>query len=648
MRRVTALYLLLSCLILSGCTKDLLLRKPNPIISNKKLLQGDVIVLMDRKVVRLDPKTKSMHIDAHTHLLLRTPKACLQLKRILHHFESSSKLKAFQARIFRPDGSSARAQYAYLFPSANFSSPRHFDDQQIKTLMLDKVTPGSILDFRLQKEVRLPVSGWRFTLQHPMWWTRDAYLKISYPAEMPIRHKLYPGFQAPLSLVKTKQTRSSSTPVRKELIWSARHLPPLKKEEGMPFWQHHLLRVDMNFGLYQYGNFMGKGHSWKQIGSFFWKIFQSRATPSTEAKKKARALTKGAKNKEQKARILYDFVRRRIRYLFVGLGLGGYQPQSPDKTLRYRYGDCKAKAQLLTVMLRTIGIKAHLVLVRTRDNGKLSASFPVGGFNHVIVFLPGVRGGLFVDPTTDDNRLEYLRWDNQGSSGLLLAPTNSRFLTLPVRAAKNNLFHRITTLKRGQKGRISGTLEIKQKGFWRIPVDGLLERGRLQKNSERTKWIKSNNAPFLHEYLPWLQLQKTDPFREQGGGLQSLRTTFSSKRGLRSLWLPFTHFRSPWLQHYLATRKYHAFELKQRFTHVEELVVEGWKVVDWPKKHLSFQNAFLAFSFSCKKQQDKIRCQRTITVKKLSLPLHALRQLKAWSPAIQKALHRLLVLEATK
>jgi hypothetical protein len=74
-------------------------------------------------------------------------------------------------------------------------------------------------------------------------------------------------------------------------------------------------------------------------------------------------------------------------------------PNSAAQTLRNKYGDCKDHALLLTQLLEAAGIEARLALVNT--GSALRPGLPsLDQFNHMIVFVPSSKGGIFVDCTS--------------------------------------------------------------------------------------------------------------------------------------------------------------------------------------------------------------------------------------------------------
>jgi transglutaminase-like putative cysteine protease len=122
---------------------------------------------------------------------------------------------------------------------------------------------------------------------------------------------------------------------------------------------------------------------WKQLAAWYAKLQGERMVIDTDVRKKADELVKNAKTPEEKARMLYDFVARNVRYVSLSFGIGRYQPHAATDVLTNGYGDCKDKHTLLSAMLRAEGIQSYPVLIHSAR--KLDPDVPSPAqFDHVI------------------------------------------------------------------------------------------------------------------------------------------------------------------------------------------------------------------------------------------------------------------------
>ncbi len=169
-----------------------------------------------------------------------------------------------------------------------------------------------------------------------------------------------------------------------------------------------------------------------ELGSWWWNLVEEQLIVDDNIRQKVNELTKGLKTDDEKVRAIHNYVVQNTRYLHVGLGIHGWKPYRTTTCFRNRYGDCKDKAALLKVMLEEAGVKANLVLVRTRRLGEIGpypASMNV--FNHAIAYVPSMD--LFLDGTAEFNGTRELTTMDQSAQALIIEDGGkSRWVNMPV------------------------------------------------------------------------------------------------------------------------------------------------------------------------------------------------------------------------
>ncbi|CAM2167366.1 putative Transglutaminase-like enzyme, cysteine protease [Burkholderia cepacia] len=122
----------------------------------------------------------------------------------------------------------------------------------------------------------------------------------------------------------------------------------------------------------------------------------------------ARALTAGAADPRDKARILYDWVQANVRYVGLFLGETAAAPHRVTDILRNRYGDCKDHVALFGALLAAVGIRSEPVLINLGSVYTLPSvpGYGGGAINHAITWLPDLA--RYADTTTAGIAFGYL------------------------------------------------------------------------------------------------------------------------------------------------------------------------------------------------------------------------------------------------
>jgi hypothetical protein len=115
-----------------------------------------------------------------------------------------------------------------------------------------------------------------------------------------------------------------------------------------------------------------------------------------------------------------------VRYNAWEFGVHGFKPYNAATIFARRFGDCKDKATLISVMLREVGIQSHPVLVRAESRrGAEDLTLPlINHFNHCITYVPSRadRPALFLDGTAQNHALEQLPSMDRGARVLVVRP----------------------------------------------------------------------------------------------------------------------------------------------------------------------------------------------------------------------------------
>ncbi|MBD3372128.1 MAG: DUF3857 domain-containing protein [Candidatus Coatesbacteria bacterium] len=252
--------------------------------------------------------------------------------------------------------------------------------------------------------------------------------------------------------------------------WKARELPRIKEEPYAPPLVELLpLVVVSNFT------------EWDELGRWWWSLSKDSLTPTRAVRELAAELTADDETPFEKLTSIYDYVTSEIRYVALLLGIGGWKPLEPERTLNTGYGDCKATAALLVTLLDSVGIEAYPVLIRTNTRGRLDWEQPaVGLFNHMICAVPfqegigpeqlGTRLSLDGEPHFDeylflDGVAEYHTWwelpeMDQGCRVYICDPSGGRFARTPLYPPADNLLVSGTRLEIDENGDATGHREL--------------------------------------------------------------------------------------------------------------------------------------------------------------------------------------------
>jgi hypothetical protein len=206
-----------------------------------------------------------------------------------------------------------------------------------------------------------------------------------------------------------------------------------------------------------------------------------------------------AGNKDLFANLAARFVQNDIRYLGLEIGENTHRPHAPAEVFTGRFGDCKDKALLLSVILQHEGIPAYATLINTTEGHTLPDVTPSpNNFDHVIVAIQ--RTGdrwLYIDPTMSGQRgeLSDLYIPNYGYT-LILRNGEDSLRTVP--SSKNYDYYIQEDLNAGFYDTSRFTVTTTYKG-------GAADKTRSQYEEASRKDIEDSYTKYYGSWLSGIQ-----------------------------------------------------------------------------------------------------------------------------------------------
>jgi transglutaminase-like putative cysteine protease len=211
--------------------------------------------------------------------------------------------------------------------------------------------------------------------------------------------------------------------------WHFKNIKPIIPEENMPPYSH------INPAI-----LISSFDSWGEIYSWWHTLYKDKLNLGPETKRFVKELIQGAASVDEKAKKIYEFCAKNIRYVAVEYGESGYEPHQAEEVYFNRYGDCKDQAMLLVAMLREAGIDAYPVLIPTREAYAVEEDFPSLNFNHAIAVVKLNDNFIFMDPTSNTTSFKDLPLSDQERNVLICLDDDYKIVKTPLRE-NNRIFY---------------------------------------------------------------------------------------------------------------------------------------------------------------------------------------------------------------
>ncbi len=255
-----------------------------------------------------------------------------------------------------------------------------YDGSYSAVAILKDVRVGDILEYEFTIKGKNPIYGdhfYRFPQLAYSQEVQELYKSSLFPASKNVQYKLLAGAPEPTIHVDNGQ---------KKLEWHLKNLKPIFTDELIPYWYRAYPAVEISSFA-----------TWKEVKEWEHKLFDlTIQAPKLDSFIQEEGVVKSPEGIIQ----LIRFVQQDIRYLGMEMGIFSHKPHKPEEILEQRFGDCKDKSYLLSMLLRKIGVEAWPALVNTRIGKELDQHLPSSlVFDHVIVKFRYNNQDYWVDAT---------------------------------------------------------------------------------------------------------------------------------------------------------------------------------------------------------------------------------------------------------
>src|SRR6202171_6321256 len=295
---------------------------------------------------------------------------------VFGYSSATEKFEVEYVRVLKPDGQvvvTPESTAQDFAPDVLKEAPMYSDYRQ-RHISVAALQPGDTLEYRTVIRVLTPLAAGNFWYEYTFpkgVVVNEDRLEIDIPKSREVKLK-----------TPTRKPEIQETGDRRIYTWVVQGIQP-ERDKDRDKDEDEETGPDVQLTTFT---------DWKQVAQWYAKLQGERMTVDDSVRKKAQELTQGADTPTEKARRLYDFVARNVRYVSISLGVGRYQPHSAADVLQNGYGDCKDKLTLFSALLRAEGIQSYPVLIHSTR--KLDADVPSPAqFDHVITAAPMGGGG---------------------------------------------------------------------------------------------------------------------------------------------------------------------------------------------------------------------------------------------------------------
>ena len=143
---------------------------------------------------------------------------------------------------------------------------------------------------------------------------------------------------------------------------------------------------------FEYGGYKGSMRSWETFGEWKYNLIKGLDNLPQSELNKVSEITSRTQDPRERAKLIYEYVQSRTRYVSIQEGIGGYRPADATAVATNGFGDCKALVNYTKALLKAAGINSYYTSVKSGEDKNIRRNFVANQFDHIILMCPYGKG----------------------------------------------------------------------------------------------------------------------------------------------------------------------------------------------------------------------------------------------------------------
>lgn len=312
-------------------------------------------------------------------------------------------------------------------------------------------------------------------------------LNITYPNNLGFKKKEYQFYD-----FNIKKEIDTDT----QLSYLATNIIAQKLEEYSPSSLELFPKVMLGLEKFHLEGVDGEATSWSDFGKWYFdKILAGTTDLPEETKTKIKTLVGDENDPIKKAKIVYDFVQKKSRYVSIQVGIGGWKPMLASDVDRLGYGDCKALTNYTKALLQVVGVPSYnTVLYGDSSKKNIESDFVSMQGNHMILSIPNGNNYTWLECTSQDDPFGYQGTFTDDRDVLIIKPEGGEIVRTTIYEDKGNSKIAKGNYMIDEQGNLSGKVSIVSNGA-QYSYKAVIEKMQPTEKEKHYKsyWSNINN-----------------------------------------------------------------------------------------------------------------------------------------------------------
>jgi len=210
----------------------------------------------------------------------------------------------------------------------------------------------------------------------------------------------------------------------------------------------------------------GLANNWNQFSKWVYdNLISSRMEIPETTKLRIQELVKDIDNPIEKAKIVYEFVQNKTRYISVQVGIGGWMPMLAKDVDRLGYGDCKALTNYTKSLMDAVGVESYYTLLYAGSNKQnISNNIVSVQGNHAFLHIPSKEKDIWLECTSQTVPFGYQGTFSDDRDVLVITPEGGKIKHTSIYNDKDSFQNTLVNYNINSNGSLEADIKINSGG----------------------------------------------------------------------------------------------------------------------------------------------------------------------------------------
>lgn len=398
-------------------------------------------------------------------------------------------------------------------------------------------------------------------------------------------------------------------------IWkyAYQNIPAIKQEDLAPSLEYLLPNVEFSLEKFSLEGKQGDMTDWNSFGKWYYeKLLAPVSVITPEISAEISALHLSGTTAE-KAKTIYQYMQNKTRYVFIKMGIGGWQPMPASEVSTKGYGDCKALTNYMRTLLTAAGIPSYYAVINDDDSViNFDKDFPKMAGNHAILMIPTEKEPIWLENTSQRIAFNHLSYSSHNRNVLAVNEKGIQIINTPIYKPEESQEKLVGKILIAEDGSISSQANFEFSGG---QYDSNLRLFSL-KNDEMIEALKNRHFNLKIDQLSINNLKNDRDEAKIIYDLNLKANSFSKKIGNDMFFPVMPYYQSTTFS--LNDERVLPFETSFPFQDDYELeysIPAGYKFTEVPASS-NFSTEFGSYTINFNLKDNKLSVHRVLTIKK--------------------------------